>query len=373
MENPFLFGKAVNGQYFTDRQEDSRRLEANLTHGINTILISPRRWGKTSLVKKVIASIDTQNTKVVFLDVYHCKSEYEFYRSFASAVIKQTSSRLDECLEMARGFLANISPKFSFGPDPMTDFSLSFEWDPKAHSEETILSLPEKIAAKKGIHVIVCLDEFQQVAEVGDHITLQKKLRGVWQHQQHVTYCLFGSKKHLMENMFANKSMPFYRFGDIMFLKKIPTQEWVQFICSKFEETGKSITQTQAALICDLTENLSAYVQHLSWIVWYKTHDNVTHEIITAALNDMMEQCQAFLENDIEDLTELQLNFLKAIAHGVTSGLSTKEVIAQYRLVSSANVASIKRGLIKKGLIYTDGPRIELEDSLLKLYIKNLI
>ena len=111
MENPFVFGKAAEGSYFTDRKEDARRLTANLTHGINTILISPRRWGKTSLVKKVISDIDSPDIKIVFVDVFQCKSESEFYHAFATAMIKQTSSKLEEWVEMAKTFLSNISPK----------------------------------------------------------------------------------------------------------------------------------------------------------------------------------------------------------------------------------------------------------------------
>lgn len=68
MDNPFIFGKAVEGPYFTDRQEDAKRLRANLCHGINTILISPRRWGKTSLVKKVTAEIESKDLKTVFIE-----------------------------------------------------------------------------------------------------------------------------------------------------------------------------------------------------------------------------------------------------------------------------------------------------------------
>ena len=95
-ENPFVFGKAAEGEYFTDRIEDAKRLTANLTHGINTILISPRRWGKTSLVKEVISKNDRPDIKFIFVDMFQCKSEYEFYHAFATAVVKQTSSKLDE-------------------------------------------------------------------------------------------------------------------------------------------------------------------------------------------------------------------------------------------------------------------------------------
>lgn len=368
--NPFVFGKAAEGEYFTDRQEDAKRLTANLTHGINTILISPRRWGKTSLVKKVVSEIDHPEIKAVFLDIFQCKSEWEFYHVFATAVIRQTATKLEEWVEMAKTFLSSISPKFTFGPDPMSDFSITFDWDKKDGSYLDILQLPERIAQKHGIHLLVCLDEFQQMAEFADAVTFQKRLRSVWQHQQHVTYCMFGSKKHLMENMFNDQSMPFYKFGDLMFIKKIPTHEWVAFICAKFKETGKMITEQQARKICDATENLSTYVQQLSWVVWYKSSEAVTNADIEDAIEDLLEQNKVFFQREVEQLTELQLNFLRAIANGVTSGFSRKENIKKYRLESSANIQAVKKALIKRDLIDVDGDKITFNDSLFKLWLK---
>lgn len=370
IENPFVFGKAAEGTYFTDRKEDAKRLYANLTHGVNTILISPRRWGKTSLVKKVISEIDRPDIKPVFIDIFQCKSEYEFYHAFATAVIKQTSSKLDEWVETAKTFLSNISPKFSFGSDPMNDFSMSFEWNPKDDTETDILQLPEKIAQKKNVNLVVCLDEFQQTADFEDSLKFQKKLRSVWQHQQNVTYCMFGSKKHLMENIFNDKSMPFYKFGDMMFLKKIPTEEWVTFICTKFQETGKTIFPKQAARICEATENLSSYVQHLAWVVWYKADKTVTDTDVTTAISDLLEQNKVFFQREVEQLSELQLNFLRALANGVTTGFSRKDVIRKYRLESSANVQSVKKALLKKDLIDIDGQEISFNDALFKLWLK---
>lgn len=370
MENPFVFGRAAEGAYFTDRIEDARRLSANLTHGIHTILISPRRWGKTSLVKKVINETDRPDIRFVFIDIFDCKSEYDFYHSFANEIVKQTSSKIDEWVETAKTFLSNISPKFSFGTDPMNDFSLSFEWSPEDNTEKEILQLPQKIAQKKNIRLIVCLDEFQQIADFSDSITFQKKLRSVWQHQQEVTYCMFGSKKHLMENIFNEKSMPFYKFGDMMFLKKIPTEEWVPFVCDKFQETGKTISEEQVAKICGLTENLSSYVQHLSWIVWYKSDKVVRNKDIDDAVSDLLEQNKVFFQREVEQLSEFQLNFLKALANGVSSGFSRKEIIKKYRLESSANVQSVKKSLLKKGIIDIDEQTVTFDDSIFKLWMQ---
>ena len=370
MENPFVFGKAVEGVYFTDRTEDAKRLSANLIHGINTVLISARRGGKTSLVKKVMGEMDNREIIPVFIDVFQCKSEYEFYHAFATAVVRQTSSKLDEWVETVKMFLANISPKFSFGSDPMNDFTLSFEWSPKDDTELDILQLPEKIAQNKGVRIVVCIDEFQQVADFSDSLKFQKKLRSVWQHQQNVTYCMFGSKKHLMENIFNDKGMPFYKFGDMMFLKKIPTDEWVAFICAKFRETGKVISEEQATRICEATENLSSYVQHLAWVVWYKSDKVVANKDVSDAIDDLLEQNKVFFQREVEQLSEHQLNFLRALANGVTSGFSRKEVIKKYRLESSANIQSVKKALLKKDLIDIDGQDLSFNDSLFKLWLK---
>lgn len=371
MENPFIIGKAAEGDYFINRVEDRKRLNANLTHGINTVIISPRRWGKTSLVKNVLSSIDDERFLTVFVDVFRCKSEYEFYRNFSTCVIKQTSSKIDEWVETVKTFLSGITPKFSFGSDPLNDFSLSFEWNERDDAEDEILSLPQKIAEKKGKKIIVCLDEFQQIAEFPSSVDFQKKLRSVWQHQQDVTYCMFGSKKHLMENFFSNKSMPFFKFGDMMFLKKIEITEWIPFICRNFSNTGKSISEKQAERICNVTACQSSYVQQLSWITWYKTEGITTDKNIDSAIDDLLEQNKTFFQSDVEQLTELQYNFMRAVADGVTQGFTRKDILRKYRLESSANVQAIKKAMISKDLIYMDDDgNIQFNDPLFSLWVR---
>jgi hypothetical protein len=311
--------------------------------------------------------------KIVYVDVFSCKSEYDFYRQFAMAIIQQTSSRIEEWMTTAKNFLSKIITKVSFSPDSIQEYSLSFEFPGKEESETDILQLPERIAQSKNIRIAICIDEFQQVAEFQDSITFQKKLRSVWQHQQNVSYCLFGSKRHLMMEIFSNSNMPFYKFGDMMVLKKIPTEEWIPFICRKYHESGKTITEKQAEKICQVTENLSSYVQHLSWIIWYKAKPVTTNEMIDVAINELLEQGSLFFQREVEGLTELQLNLLKAIANGVDTGLTKKDVIRKYRLESSANVQGIKKSLVKKDIIDIDGTVISFNDPIFKLWIKRNI
>ena len=339
-------------------------------NGVNTILISPRRWGKTSLVQKVCRLAQSDKLKVVYLDIFSCRSDKDFYDAFAAAVLKQTSSKLDEWLENTKLFLSRISPKISMGTDPMTDFSISLEMNPKGNDVDEILQLPEKIAQKKGCHIVVCIDEFQQIAEFKDSKTFQKRLRMVWQLQKSVSYCLFGSKKHLMNELFEKKSLPFYKFGDAIYLTKIGTSDWVDYICGRFEVTGKQISKELAERICQIADNHSSYVQQLAWLVWIHTDKLATEQDLEAAYQDIIDQNTPLFEKQTESLTTYQMNFLRAIIDGVHSEFTTQEIMHKYQLGSSANVSIVKRALVKKELIEIEKRRVVIPDPIMKVWLK---
>lgn len=367
---PFIFGIATSGDNFTDRKKDTERLLLNFQHGVNTVLISPRRWGKTSLVQKVCHLAQSDKLKVVYLDIFSCRSDKDFYDAFAAAVLKQTSSKLDEWLENIKLFLSRVSPKISIGTDTMTDFSISLEMNPKREDVEEILQLPEKIAQKKGFNIVICIDEFQQIAEFKDSKTFQKRLRTVWQLQKSVSYCLFGSKKHLMNELFEKKSLPFYKFGDAIYLSKIGTADWVDYICRRFIVTGKVITKELAERICKMVDNHSSYVQQLAWLVWIRTDQLATINDLEAAYQDIIEQNTPLFEKQTESLTTYQMNFLRAIIDGVHSEFTTQETLNKYQLGSSANVAIVKKALVKKELIEVEKRQIVISDPLLAVWLK---
>lgn len=371
MENkPFIFGVATSGDNFTDREKETSRLLSNFTHGVNTVLISPRRWGKTSLVKKVCNLAQSHQLKVVYLDIFSCRTDKEFYNAFASAVLKQTSSKFEDLMENAKLFLSRISPKFTIGPDPMTDFSISLELNQKSNDVDEILQLPEKIAKKKSLRIVICIDEFQQIAEFKDSKSFQKRLRSVWQLQQSVSYCLFGSKKHLMNELFEKKSLPFYKFGDVIYLPKISTEDWIGYICERFECTGKSISKEFAERVCLTVDNHSSYVQQLAWLIWIHTQKKATEENFADAYQDLIDQNSPLYEKQTESLSSYQMNFLRALVDGVRSEFTTQEVLQKYQLGSSANVSIIKHALIKKEIIESENKQIYLADPVMKLWLK---
>ncbi len=369
-DKPFIFGVATSGDNFTDRVNETARLTQNFQHGVNTVLISPRRWGKTSLVKKVCDIAQADNLKIIYLDIFSCRSDTEFYKAFAGAVLKQTSSKFSEFADNVKSFLTRITPKINIGIDPTIDFSLSLELGAKDIETDEILQLPEKIAKKMGVKLVVCIDEFQQIAEFKESKTFQKRLRSVWQLQQSVSYCLFGSKKHLMNELFEKRSLPFYKFGDSIYLPKISTEDWILYICKQFKNSGKSISTELAERICIAVDNHSHYVQQLSWLLWVYTSTEASEEEFNNAYNDMIDQNSLLFEKQTESLSSYQMNFLRALVNGVDKEFTTQEKLKRYNLGSSANVSTVKRALIKKELIESENRRVVLTDPVMKLWLK---
>lgn len=369
----FVYGKSVEGDNFTDRIDETRRLKMNFESGMNSIIISPRRIGKTSLVKHVMECVDDERVKVVFMDIYKCRTEYDFLEMFASTIISSCTTKTEQAIELAKEMLLSINPKVSFGWGKAS-VSLSLGINRKSNSPEEILSLPERLAVKMGKHIVVCIDEFQQIGEMQDSLDIQKRLRSVWQHQQHASYCLFGSKRHLMLNLFQNKQMPFYQFGDMLFINRIPTEMWVPFICERFKSAGKSISETYAERICQTVENYSSYVQQMSWNVLTSTEKDVDDESFEQGVEITMEQTSPLFVEQTASLTTFQMNLLRAICNGYHSDFSTTEVTDQFPLGTRNNVPRILHALIERELIEmrNDGS-YDISDPMFKMWFKQTL
>ena len=125
MNRPFVFGVPVDDAHFIGREKEISRLSNNFNFGVNTIILAPRRWGKTSLVNKVTGLFSSEKTIIVRMDIFACRSEYEFLNLFSSELLRQTSSRIDELKELAKGFIERLTPKISLSPDAVSEYSIS--------------------------------------------------------------------------------------------------------------------------------------------------------------------------------------------------------------------------------------------------------
>ncbi len=371
MKVPFVFGKLAVENNFTNRDKEIERLTGNFLMLVNTILISPRRWGKSSLVEKASgeARKSDKNLRFCFIDAFNVQNEEQFYRLLATEILKISASKLETLLENAKIFMGKFLPKLTFGTDNQNELTLTLDWKEVQKQPDDILNMAEKIAAAKGWKIIVCIDEFQNISTFDNPLAFQKKLRANWQKHQHTAYCLYGSKRHMLMDVFTDTSMPFYKFGDLMFLEKIQKEDWVKFITKQFRETKKSISKEHAALIADLAENHPYYVQQLAQQCWLRTIDKCSEKIITDAHDGIVDQLSLLFQTKTEEITNFQINFLHAVLSDV-SQFSARETLEKFNIGSSANIARIKKSLENKEIIDIRGNDISILDPMYKSWLK---
>jgi len=369
----FMFGKTVSIKSFTNREKESKKLKSNLLSGINTILISPRRWGKSSLVEKVVADIKETESKVrvVQLDFFSIHSEEEFLQALAREVIKASSSKWEEWMRLAGNFFKQLVPKMSVGLDPQTDFSLSFDWDELIKHKDEVLNLPQTLAEEKGIQLIVCLDEFQNLSAFPRFEQLEKSMRACWQRHNRVTYCLFGSKRHMMTDIFNNPSKPFYRFGDIMLLGKIEQESWVPFIEKGFKKSDKSIEHEAAVRITELMACHSWYVQQLAHYTLNRTTNVATIKEVEQALEEVIRANLPLYQREVEDFSATQFQLLKAISDGEKQ-LTGQAAMKKYAIGTPRNILKNKQVLLERDIIDEVGGNYIFLDPAFEIWFKRV-
>lgn len=370
-ESPFQYGKLATKDNFIDRVVERASLKQMLFSGINVALISPRRWGKSSLVKVAMEELMTERTdvRVCYLDAFSIDSVEDFYSKFASAVVSCTSSKIEKAWNDAKKYLGGIVPGLAVSDGLNDILTINFRHDPLKDNQTQILNLPEKIASDKGIRIIVCIDEFQQLAEMEGYAELEGKMRSAWQHHKNVSYCFYGSKKHMMMKIFGDSQKPFYRFSEIMFLGKIAQEDWVPFIIGGFSKTGKSISEKFAVDICEHTERHSWYLQQLSYFVWSDTEGAVTEDIMTRAYRRIIDTNAPMFMSDVEKLSASQREMLKAIISGETQ-LSSAGARERFRLGNLTTITRNKKVLETKAFVDVNDGVLEVSDPIFRVWFK---
>lgn len=372
MEAPFIFGRIATDENFTDREKETEHLVNNFESLINTVIISPRRWGKSSLVHRAadIAMRADKNIRICTIDLFNVKTEEQFYTVLARNLIQGTSSRWEEAVENAKKFFSRLVPKISVGAGPGSEISIDFDWEEMKSNPDEILDLSERIAEAKGVKIVVCIDEFQNIAEFEDPLFFQRRLRAHWQRHKKVSYCLYGSKRHMMMEVFTDSSMPFYKFGDIFFLNKIDTEHFIPFITERFSSTGKSITEEACRKIVKLADNHPYYVQQLSQLSWLRTSGQCDVETVVKAHLSLVEQLSLLFSNLMETLTFQQTCYLHALIAGEKS-ITSAETMYRYHISSATAASRSLKALIKKDILDSKSGEISFQDPIFEYWLRH--
>lgn len=340
MNNPFKFGSVVSDAYFTDRHEEYQKLRQIIASENHVIMMAPRRFGKTSLVNKVVSSIDRP---VIWLDLQLLTGVTDF----ASQLLKQLFKKYP--FEKLKFLISNFRFVPALQIDPVTNnVEISFQTKVESFVQlEDVLNLIEKLGEDRTKPIVV-LDEFQEL--LGLDKSLDKKLRSVIQFHKNVNYVLMGSVESLMRQIFENKKSPFYHFGQIFSLNKIDLTDFHDFLDSRFI----SITEEHAGIseeILKFTKCHPYYTQQLAFHVWMKIErEGTTDNVVKNSISDII----LMHDNDFDRIWSNFNNTDKKILIGIAfsdSKLLTDEFKSKNNLNASSTVFSGLKRLQEKGVL----------------------
>ncbi len=302
--------------------------------------------------------------------MFNISSEIDFYHHFSSAVLQSTHNKMQDLLESFKHLFTNLKPNISIEAGEIAKLTVDFDSEKAEASFIEILNLPEKIAKRKKVKLVICIDEFQNLERFKDPLLFQQRLRASWQHHQNVVYVLYGSKRSMLSTIFESQSMPFYRFGDVLYLKKIESSHWIKFIQNSFKKTNKKIAKKYALRITELMENHTYYVQQLSHIVWNNTNMEVTDTIFENSIRDIIGRNAMMFESMFDGLSSNQIKVLHMLIDDTTGKYTGAAQIKKYNLISSANIIQALKALENKEIIDRFEGSPQFNDPVFRMWLR---
>lgn len=363
MENPFIFGKAVVGRHFVDREKEVKEIKSTLASGQNMVLFSPRKMGKTSLIKEAFRQTD--NALCVYIDLWQTASVAALASEIVNRVAQATYTSAEKLGRDVRDLLKSIRPRVYLEADGR----LGIEFD-KIVSKDALtdaIDFPERVANKKKAKIFVAFDEFQEIERL-DGNRLEKLFRSVLQHHQRASYIFAGSERSLVETIFGSKDRPFYRFAKHKRLEPIDSDILKKFITGKFEKSGKEIDYEAVQWITDFSKGVPYYVQHICHEVWYATDREANVALVMKTVEENIIPALSSGFQTIWDRIrgKSQRRLLIALANEDEPAIYSHGFIENYNLKSPGHVRRAVLSLEKSGLVEKN----EIWDHFFRLWIK---
>jgi uncharacterized protein len=376
MGNPFVYGEVVPAASFVDREVELDRLTSDLLAGQKVFLISPRRYGKSSLVTQALRAAARRGVLTVDVTVSSYSSYVGFLEGYARALLS-IETRADRVRAWLQDMAGGVRPEIRLEPAERgrTQLSLSF---PSVRTEKDIsrlaqevFALPGRIAEARRRKLAVALDEFQAIGAFNGG-SVEHALRAAVQHQREVGYVFSGSEPALMERMLG-RSRPFYKAGPVMRLQKIPEERFAEFLETRFRATGVKAAAGLGAAIVELAGNLPYDVQRLAHEVWDDVRAAgrraVTLGGLHTTLTRLLGEHETLFESIWQRLTLAQRAALRAAVLQDGRELLSADTRARHRLTGASTVQASLAALVREDILAREGARYVVVDSLLREWV----
>ncbi len=359
--NPFKFGAIVEGKYFTDRNKEIKELISDIESGQNVVLISQRRYGKSSMVNK---AINDMRIKSIRVDLELVSDEIDFANTYIKKALALSP------FEKLKNYLKALKIQPTLEYKPITgDINVSFSAD--INDKTTIvtesLELPEIIAKEQKKRIVVVFDEFQEIRRIS--CQLEKKMRGIFQMHQNVSYVFIGSQESMIRDIFQEKKNPFYKFGRQKVLKGILENELESFVLERFSSEGINASEIVKDLLL-FTGYHPYYTQQLCHELYIMQHKGVLKkELIRAAIENIITEHNADYKRWWNGLDNTERKIVIGVAEGANN-ITSKEFIRKYGIKTASTSGSAAGRLIDKSIIIRkDKDTYEIEDPFWKEWI----
>jgi hypothetical protein len=376
VQNPFVYGEVVPGEAFVDRETELDRLVADLAAGQKVFLISPRRYGKSSLIRQALATLSRRAALTVDITV----SSYSSYVAFLEGYVRALASvetKWDRARQWLLGVITSTRPEIRYEPKEsgLGRFTVAF---PAVSSDRDVnrlatevFQLPGRLAAERKRAVVVALDEFQAV-DAFDGGSVEHTIRGAAQQQRQVGYVFAGSEPSLMERMIGPRR-PFYKAGPVMRLQKIPAETFAAFIEARFARSGMKPEPGLGAAIVDLAGNLPYDVQRLAHETWDDVRTSSGRkadlDALHATLARLLAEQNTMFEALWQRLTLAQRAALRAVVLQGGRELLSTGTRARHRLGGPSTVQASLTALVKQDVLLKEEQHYVVVDSLLREWV----
>ncbi len=369
IKNPFVNQGYVSPEYFCDRQQETAEMLNHFENGRNITLVSPRRIGKTGLIKNLFYHIEQHNKNAIclYLDIFATKNLQDFTEMFGAVVFNGFAQKEKSFLQKAAHVLSSLRPVFT--NDPFTGLpKMSITVEP-SRSQLTIQQIFDLLSASKR-DIYIAIDEFQQIANYPETGT-EALLRSHIQFASGVHFIFAGSKFRLMAEMFGSPQRPFFQSTEMMDLKALDKEVYYDFAKHFFEKKRGSLDHDSFIQLYDCFEGHTWYIQS----VLNRLYDNCIHvksmKEVNREIVHVVESRAPQYESLAQFLSSNQFNLLKAIAsEGIVAEPTGGRFIRQHNMASASVVQSALRGLTEKEIVYRTPRGYIVYDRFMSIWLK---
>ncbi len=374
-DNPFVYGEIVPAAAFADRETERHRLVTDLASGQKVFLISPRRYGKSSLVRQVLADLARRRMLTLEFTVSSFTSYVGFLEGYTRALMGLGAHAIDT-RSWLRTLVAGLAANVRFDVDRTGAANVAFPTvrTPRdaARLAEEVFTIPARLAARLDRRIVIALDEFQAIGSFNGG-SVEQALRAAVQQQREVGYVFAGSEPSLMEQMISARR-PFYKAGPVMRLQKIPAAIFGAFVDRQFRRSGFTPAAGLGDAIIDLAHNLPYDVQRLAHETWDDASTGrrrrVTTDDLHATLRRLLAEQDTMFEAIWQKLTLAQRGTLRAVVLEQGAGLLSAELRERYRLGGASSVQASLAALLREDLIAReDNGCYAVVDSLMREWV----